>query len=83
MSNFTSSAAVVGVAGLAVASLVASLTVLAADPLPPDSTYQPLRTLPLSPVEAHDEAHKPEAMQRQGACSTPDQPEKTISWPVC
>ena len=65
MSDLTSSAAVLGAGGLAVASLVASLTVLAADPLPPDTTYRPLPTLPFSAVKANDEAQKPKVMQRQ------------------
>ncbi len=36
-----------------------------ADPLPPDATYRPLPTQPLSTVRAADEAQKPEVMQRQ------------------
>jgi cytochrome c peroxidase len=40
-------------------------TSAAADPLPPDSTYRPLPTLPLSAVKANDEAMKPQVMQRQ------------------
>jgi cytochrome c peroxidase len=36
-----------------------------ADPLPPDATYRPLPTLPLSAVKASDEAAKPQVMQRQ------------------
>src|SRR4051812_12199352 len=45
----------------------ASLIGLAAlsDPLPPDVTYRPLPTLPLSAVRANDEAQKPQVMQRQ------------------
>src|SRR5919199_328998 len=42
---------------------VAALT----DPLPPDATYRPLPTLPLSQVRANDEAQKPQVMQRQEA----------------
>ena len=38
-----------------------------ADPLPPDATYRPLPTLPLSAVRANDEAAKPQVMQRQRA----------------
>jgi cytochrome c peroxidase len=38
-----------------------------ADPLPPDATYRPLPTLPLSLVKANDEAQKPMVMQRQQA----------------
>ncbi|MGM9490805.1 hypothetical protein [Ideonella sp. YS5] len=65
MSDLISSAAVLGAGGLAVASLVASITVLAADPLPPDTTYRPLPTRPFSAVKADDEAQKPKVMQRQ------------------
>jgi cytochrome c peroxidase len=36
-----------------------------ADPLPPDATYRPLPTMPLSAVKANDEAAKPGVMQRQ------------------
>ncbi|UXN59201.1 cytochrome B6 [Phyllobacterium zundukense] len=45
----------------------ASATSLAAfsDPLPPDLTYRPLPTQPLSSVRANDEAQKPKVMQRQ------------------
>ncbi|KQU73656.1 MULTISPECIES: hypothetical protein [unclassified Rhizobacter] len=39
----------------------------AADPLPPDTTYRPLPTQPLSAVKAADEAAKPAVMQRQSA----------------
>jgi cytochrome c peroxidase len=35
------------------------------DPLPPDTTYRPLPTLPFSEVKAADEAQKPQVMQRQ------------------
>lgn len=35
------------------------------DPLPPDTTYRPLPTLPLSEVRANDEAQKPRVMERQ------------------
>ena len=65
MSDLTSSAVVLGTGGLAVASLVASIAVLAADPLPPDTTYRPLPTLPFSAAKANDEAQKPKVMQRQ------------------
>ena len=36
-----------------------------ADPLPPDATYRPLPTMPLSEVRANDEVYKPEVLQRQ------------------
>jgi cytochrome c peroxidase len=48
------------VAGVALCSLAAI-----AEPLPPDSTYRPLPTQPLSVVRALDEADKPAVMQRQ------------------
>ncbi|MGI6852762.1 cytochrome B6 [Mesorhizobium sp. 1B3] len=35
------------------------------DPLPPDTTYRPLPTLPLSQVRENDEAQKPRVMERQ------------------
>ncbi|WP_417021003.1 cytochrome B6 [Candidatus Phyllobacterium onerii] len=35
------------------------------DPLPPDLTYRPLPTQPLSSVRANDEAQKPKVMKRQ------------------
>jgi cytochrome c peroxidase len=47
-------------AGVALCSLTA-----ASEPLPPDSTYRPLPTQPLSVVRALDEADRPEVMQRQ------------------
>ncbi|RCW80048.1 cytochrome B6 [Phyllobacterium bourgognense] len=53
---------------LALACVIsASAASLAAfsDPLPPDLTYRPLPTQPLSSVRANDEAQKPKVMQRQ------------------
>ena len=47
------------------AVLLCGMTVQAADPLPPDTSYRPLPTLPLSQVRANDEAQKPGVMQRQ------------------
>ena len=38
---------------------------VSSDPLPPDTTYRPLPTLPPSEVKADDEAQKPRVMQRQ------------------
>jgi hypothetical protein len=35
------------------------------DPLPPDTTYRPLPTRPLSAVKTDDEAQKPQVMARQ------------------
>jgi cytochrome c peroxidase len=42
-----------------------AVSVASADPLPPDATYRPLPTQPLSEVRASDEAAKPGVMQRQ------------------
>jgi cytochrome c peroxidase len=50
------------IAGAALCSLAAS-----ADPLPPDASYRPLPTQPLSAVKASDEAAKPQVQQRQEA----------------
>src|SRR3954447_4352479 len=47
-------------------AVVVAIGALAADPLPPDTTYRPLPTLPFSAVKANDEAQKPQVMQRQG-----------------
>ena len=45
---------------------VASIGLISlADPLPPDTTYRPLPTLPFSAVKQADEAQKPTVMQRQ------------------
>jgi len=55
------------VGGKLAAVSVLSLVSFAAlsDPLPPDTTYRPLPTLPLSAVIANDSAAKPAVMQRQ------------------
>ena len=50
----------------AVALGAASVAALA-DPLPPDTTYRPLPTLPFSAVKRADEAQKPSVMKRQAA----------------
>jgi cytochrome c peroxidase len=50
---------------LALMPVLFSLSALS-DPLPPDTTYRPLPTLPFSTVKANDEAQKPQVMQRQG-----------------
>ncbi|WP_046865649.1 cytochrome b6 [Microvirga massiliensis] len=49
---------------LVTGAVLCSLAALS-DPLPPDTTYRPLPTLPLSEVRAADEAQKPQVMQRQ------------------
>jgi cytochrome c peroxidase len=46
-------------------AFAAAAELSAADPLPPDATYRPLPTQPLSEVRAKDEAAKPQVMQRQ------------------
>jgi cytochrome c peroxidase len=46
-----------GVAGLSLAAV--------SDPLPPDTTYRPLPTLPFSSVKEIDQAQKPGVMDRQ------------------
>lgn len=50
----------------ATAMFAVSVAVLA-DPLPPDTTYRPLPTMPPSVVKRMDEAQKPRVMQRQAA----------------
>lgn len=51
---------------LAGALLMTAATIAASsDPLPPDATYRPLPTLPLSEVMSRDEAMKPAVMDRQ------------------
>ena len=47
------------------AGLLLGSAAAAADPLPPDATYRPLPTQPLSAVKADDEAQRPQVMQRQ------------------
>jgi cytochrome c peroxidase len=54
-------AAPVAAGGIFVLAAVGALS----DPLPPDLTYRPLPTQPLSEVKANDEAMKPAVMQRQ------------------
>ena len=52
--------------GLSCALGVAGLSLVAAsDPLPPDTTYRPLPSLPFSEVKQNDEAQKPRVMERQ------------------
>ncbi|MGK9052434.1 cytochrome B6, partial [Neorhizobium petrolearium] len=47
----------------------AGMSVLAvgafSDPLPPDTTYRPLPTMPFSQARSIDEAQKPDVMRRQ------------------
>lgn len=54
--------------GLPSALAVGTLAFAAAsDPLPPDTTYRPLPSLPFFEVKAADEAQKPRVMERQRA----------------
>ncbi|WP_309775925.1 cytochrome B6 [Nitrobacter vulgaris] len=54
--------------GLISTALLAVLAFPAvADPLPPDTTYRPLPTLPFSAVKQNDEAQKPAVKERQRA----------------
>ncbi len=51
--------------GLISTALLAVLAFPAvADPLPPDTTYRPLPTLPFSAVKQNDEAQKPAVKER-------------------
>jgi cytochrome c peroxidase len=52
---------------LVIAAAGAASIGFAQDPLPPDLTYRPLPTQPLSSVRAMDEAQKPAVMQRHQA----------------
>jgi cytochrome c peroxidase len=54
-----------GFTALVVAPAVVVTFAVLADPLPADTTYRPLPTLPFSAVKSQDEAQKPQAMQRQ------------------
>jgi cytochrome c peroxidase len=51
--------------GGALGAAAVAVTVHAADPLPPDTTYRPLPTQPFSVVKRQDEQSKAQAMQRQ------------------
>src|SRR4051794_21890927 len=67
MNKIAHHAAIAMAASIGVASLATSIGILAADPLPPDTTYRPLPTLPFSAVKMNDEAQKEKVMQRQFA----------------
>ena len=54
-------------AGLSAVALAASALAAGSDPLPPDTTYRPLPTMPFSQARAIDEAQKPQVMERQRA----------------
>src|SRR4051812_35951328 len=51
---------VAAVAGFSLVSLAAL-----SDPLPPDTTYRPLPTMPFSAAMSNDQAAKPAVMRRQ------------------
>jgi cytochrome c peroxidase len=55
------------ITGLSAVALAASAVALASDPLPTDTTYRPLPTMPFSEAKAIDEAQKPQVMARQRA----------------
>jgi cytochrome c peroxidase len=54
-------------AGLSVLAAFAATFAAGSDPLPPDTTYRPLPTMPFSQARAIDEAQKPQVMERQRA----------------
>jgi cytochrome c peroxidase len=54
-------------AGLSAIALGASAISVWSDPLPADTTYRPLPTMPFSQARAIDEAQKPAVMERQRA----------------
>ena len=56
-----------GTGCVATAIFVVLALAAAADPLPPDTTYRPLPTLPFSAVKQNDEAQKPAVRDRQRA----------------
>ncbi|MGZ8269170.1 MAG: hypothetical protein ACXW20_16310 [Burkholderiales bacterium] len=56
---------VLKVSALIAPAVLTGVVALAADPLPPDTTYRPLPTLPFSAVKAHDEGQKADVMKRQ------------------
>ena len=50
-----------------IVALAASAVAVGSDPLPPDTTYRPLPTMPLSEARTIDEAQKSAVMERQRA----------------
>jgi cytochrome c peroxidase len=54
-------------AGLSAIALAASAAAVGSDPLPADTTYRPLPTMPFSEARAIDEAQKAAVMERQRA----------------
>jgi hypothetical protein len=64
------------------AVLAALQSLCYADPLPPDSTYRPLPTLPFETVKANDEAAKPKVLQRQHALLVERYDLRTSRFPV-
>ena len=64
MARCTKATSLLAAAGIcSIASLIGFVAL--SDPLPPDTTYRPLPTRPLSAVKADDEAQKPQVMARQ------------------
>jgi cytochrome c peroxidase len=54
-------------ASLFVIAIIATGRAAGSEPLPPDTTYRPLPTMPFSQARAIDEAQKPQVMERQRA----------------
>lgn len=54
-------------AGLSISAVAVLAVAAQPDPLPPDTTYRPLPTMPFSQAKAIDEAQKPQVMERQRA----------------
>jgi cytochrome c peroxidase len=64
MSRYRRGFAFLAASALCLGTLLVGLNAIS-DPLPPDTTYRPLPTRPLSAVKADDEAQKPAVMSRQ------------------
>jgi hypothetical protein len=64
MARCTKATSLLAAAGVCAFASIIGLAALS-DPLPPDTTYRPLPTRPLSAVKADDEAQKPQVMARQ------------------
>jgi hypothetical protein len=64
MTRYRRGFAFLAASALCVGTLLVGLNAIS-DPLPPDTTYRPLPTRPLSEVKADDEAQKPAVMSRQ------------------
>lgn len=53
--------------GLSAVTILVTALTAGSDPLPPDTTYRPLPTMPFSRARAIDEAQKPQVLERQRA----------------